>query len=395
MDDLELEEGQAGLAIRRGADGSFSLWSEAFREGFHSGRGALREARETFLRPSQLERFPPGTRLRVVEVCVGTGSNLALLLEACAAGGLRLEWWGLELDPRPLRLALASGTFRRPWQPHTLTALERLGTGGLWQGELAHCRLLWGDARQTLLEVRREWRGEVDLIWHDAFSPRRCPQLWTVEVLAAAAGLLAPEGRWISYSSAAAVRESLRQLGLHLVALPIPETAQGLMPEPSPGSLAEGASGSGAGSGVASGLASGTGSPGRLMIWSGGTVASPKALTAGLPEAGASGVGPFGGGPPGADPLGAGPLGAGALWRDLTEMERDHLASAAGEPYRDPSGSADAATILASRVAAQATALANGTRFPSTVWRRRWGVERGGRDGCRQGEVTPLEATEA
>ena len=146
----------------QGADGSFSLWSQSVGEGFHSGRGALREARETFLAPSQLERFAPGARLKVVEVAVGTGTNLALLLEACAAQSLQLEWWGLELDPRPLQLALAADSFRRPWQPATLQALEQLLLHGRWRGQGATCQLLWGDARSTLQGLLGEQRGQID-----------------------------------------------------------------------------------------------------------------------------------------------------------------------------------------------------------------------------------------
>lgn len=342
------------LAPRMGGDGSFSLWSEAFGEGFHSGRGALREARETFLAPSQLERFQQGARLRVVEVCVGTGSNLALLLEACATRGIALEWWGLELDPRPLRLALAAEVFRQPWQPTTLTVLERLLERGCWQSDLARGRMLWGDARQTLAALLREWRGDMDLVWHDAFSPRHCPQLWTVEVLATATALLVPEGRWISYSSAAAVRETLRLLGLHLVALESP--APGENPRAGNDSL---------------GAALET--PRRRKDWSGGTVASPTTLGTGAPGSRLSRESspveePSGGKPP---------------WRELTPMEREHLASAAGVPYRDPSGSGDAVTILANRQAAQAEALASGSRLSSSTWRRRWGVDREGWNGRR------------
>ena len=78
---------------------------------------------------------------------------------------------------------------------------------------------------------------------------------------------------------------------------------------------------------------------------------------------------------PGAESLEAKFPGVKSLWRELTGMERDHLASAAGEPYRDPSGSGDAARILASRLAAQAEALASGRRLSSSAWRRRWGVD--------------------
>jgi tRNA U34 5-methylaminomethyl-2-thiouridine-forming methyltransferase MnmC len=305
-----------GFREYQGADGTFSLWSEAFGEGFHSGRGALREARETFLGPSQLERFQPGARLRVVEVCVGTGTNLAVLLEACAALGLQLEWWGLELDPRPLQLALAADAFCLPWRASTLLALEQLLASGIWQGEGASCRMLWGDARQTLMELLRERPGQIDLVWHDAFSPQRCPQLWSLEFLGATAGLLVPEGRWISYCSAAAVREALGLLGLQLVALELP---QGAAP--------------------------------TSVQWSGGTLASLMS--------------------PGTSPL----------WRQLSTMERDHLASTAGEPYRDPSAEADRVSILDNRRLAQAGALSSGKRSSSSAWRRQWGVVRGSGDG--------------
>jgi tRNA U34 5-methylaminomethyl-2-thiouridine-forming methyltransferase MnmC len=294
---------------RQGPDGSFSLWSHTYGEAFHSGRGALREARETFLAPSQLERFPPDAHLKVVEVAVGTGTNLALLLEACAARGLQLEWWGLELDPRPLQLALAAEAFRRSWQPATLQALEQLLAQGRWRGRGASCLLLWGDARHTLPSLFREQRCRIDRVWHDAFSPQRCPQLWTLEFLEVTAGLLASEGRWISYCSAAAVRESLQLLGLHLAALELPE-----------------------------------GLPPAANHWSGGTLASFS--------------------PPGTSPL----------WRQLSAMEREHLASTAGEPYHDPSGTADAASILQSRRWAQACALRSGQRAASSAWRRHWGV---------------------
>lgn len=338
---LSASPGQ-GLTIRRGGDGSFSLWSEAFREGFHSGRGARREARETFLEPSQLERFPPGRTIRVLEVCVGTGCNLAVLLEACAAVGLRLEWIGLELDPEPLRLALGDPAFRASWPPATLTVLQELQQQGRWQsavsrdpggdrlaarlaaapsahvgtdgvdpGCVSHGRILWGDARQTLRQLQAQTAAPFDLIWHDAFSPQRCPQLWSLEFLRDLTGLLRPAGRWISYSSAAAVREALLLSGLQLAALQLQPDAVS-----------------------------------HARNWSGGTVASCSALP------------------------------SSALWRALTPMEQDHLACSAGEPYRDPCGSASAERILAARQEAQAVALASGRRGSSSSWRRRWGVER-------------------
>ncbi len=298
------------LRLRCGRDGSFSLWSDRYGEGFHSGRGALREARETFLNPSQLERFRPGTTVTVLEVSSGTGSNLAVLLEACRRIGLQLNWSGLEIDPQPLQLALNQPVFRVAWQPQTLQILEQLQQRGCWHSEAdGRATMLWGDARSTLRQLHLQAPAPLDLIWHDAFSPPRCPQLWSVEFLGDLTRLLKPKGRWISYCSAAAVRETLRLAGLQLAAL---------MPQPAGGR--------------------------RQPAWSGGTVASPR------------------------------PLPPTALWRPLSGMEHDHLASSAGVPYRDPGADASAEQILTRRRRAQAEALASGARGSSGAWRRRWGL---------------------
>ena len=192
---------------------------------------------------------------------------------------------------------------------------ERAGAGiPLAPGLLSRCSgdgsfRLWGDARQTLQPLCSQGASQLDLIWHDAFSPQRCPQLWSAEFLAGLVGLLQPQGRWISYCSAAAVREALRLAGQQLTALHTPHD-----------------------------------SAGQPRCWSGGTVASPGLL----PDS--------------------------PLWRALTPMEWDHLASSAAEPYRDPSADAPADRILAWRQRAQAQALAEGKRCSSSAWRRRWGV---------------------
>ncbi|KEF43343.1 MAG: hypothetical protein ER33_00955 [Cyanobium sp. CACIAM 14] len=298
------------LEPRPTRDGSYSLWSARFGEGFHCADGALNEARQVFVAPAELERFAQRQALTVLEVAVGTGTNTAALIEAVERQGLALHWWGLELDPAPLAMALANERFRAQWSPAVLQRLAALAGSD---------RLLWGDARTRLSELVEPLAGRCDLILMDAFSPRRCPELWSLDFLGELARLLAPGGRLITYSSAAAVRRALEVAGLQLAAVALPSISPA--------------------------------GPGR-QGWSAGTVAAPT------------------------------PLPTTGRLRPLRRMEREHMASRAGEPYRDPSGRASAAEILAARARAQARSGAE----PSSAWERRWGIERRrAANGSREG----------
>lgn len=300
------------LSPRITADGSFSLYSRRFGEAFHSAAGAAREARSTFVGPAQLSRFAPGSTVVVLDVCVGTGSNTAALLEAAAAQGLTLQWRGLELDPAPLQLALAHGGFCTQWRPEALEPLRQLAQGGSWGSALGQGQVFWGDARAQLPLLIHELANQVDLVLLDAFSPRHCPELWTLEFLGGLAQLLAPTGRLLTYCSAAAVRSALLELGLQLAA-----------------------------------IRSGGGSR-----WSGGTAAGWAPLLAAD------------------DPQ------AEHWLRPLSPMEQEHLLTGAAEPYRDPRAQALAEQILAARELRRLDRVASGALEFTSTWRRRWGLDR-------------------
>lgn len=318
----------SALVPRRSRDGSYSLYSLEFAEGFHCADGALSEARRVFVAPAELERYPAGTRLRVLEVAVGTGTNTAALVQACQERGLRLDWWGLELDPFPLQLALADDGFRRQWPGSVLRELQTLASGE---------RLLWGDGRARLSELLERFEGRCDLVLHDGFSPRHCPQLWSLEFLVDLAGLLAPRGRLLTYCSAAAVRRALLLAGLQLAAI---STTGAPAADPSinthrPANPGRGLNAPGDAAPEALG-------PAPHGIWSAGTAASPSALP------------------------------SGRVLRPLTPLELEHLACRAGEPYRDPGRNGTAADILERRQQQQLLSTAE----PSGQWQRRWGLSR-------------------
>ena len=82
------------------------------------------------------------------------------------------------------------------------------------EDKLLKCSILWDDARETINIVPSAIK--FDLIYLDGFSPQKCPQVWTIEFLSKVTEKLNPQGYLITYSSSAAVRKTLRDLGLEI-----------------------------------------------------------------------------------------------------------------------------------------------------------------------------------
>ena len=205
------------LRVYPTADGSFSLHSDHFGEAFHNSAGALNEARAKFVQPAELQRFSSGSDLRILDLCLGLGYNTAAVLEALPAAAPNVQWWGLELDRRPLEQALEQVSFQSLWPAPVLDKLEAIRDHGGWQEPNTQGSQLWGDARAMLQEIPEPVR--FDLVLLDAFSPQRCPELWSEEFLGSLAHRLAPQGRLLTYSRSAAVRASLKRAGLSLFSL--------------------------------------------------------------------------------------------------------------------------------------------------------------------------------
>ena len=269
------------LRAFRTDDGSLSLHSAHFGEAFHSSAGALAEAEAKFVRPAELERFSQADELMVLDVCFGLGYNSAALMSALPESRPpRMLWWGLELDQRPLTRALDHKPFCDLWTPAVLNRLEQLRRTGSWNDCAGQGTMAWGDARLNLKGLPDNCKP--DLVLLDAFSPSRCPQLWSEEFLAGLTDRLAPGGRLLTYCTAAAVRSSLRRAGLELRSLLT--AAQ------------------------------------KLEKWSSGTLAAKQSEKGSLAVEG-----------PG--------------WTALSAMEEEHLQTRASVPYRDPDGEDEAGMI--------------------------------------------------
>lgn len=203
-------------------DGSYTFFSAVFNEAFHSRQGAKTEAIQKFVEATHLPEKAQQKQLRILDVCYGLGYNTAAALEVIwkINPACEVEVFGLELD-ESVPLAAISEAFLAGWSRPVQDALVAIAQQHSYQSPTLTATLLLGDARQTIKGLMQQ-NFQADAIFFDPFSPRRCPQLWSIEFFQCIARCLASRGRLATYSRAASVRVALQSTGLQLGSLPVP-----------------------------------------------------------------------------------------------------------------------------------------------------------------------------
>ena len=291
-------------------DGSLSLHSDHFNEMFHSKTGAFKEAQEKFFYPAEIDRLQYQSSVNILDICLGLGYNTASLLEGLRGSPLFINWWGLEIDKKPLQIALGNKNFRKTWSPSVINSLELIHQSNGWEEIKSKGRVIWGDARETIKTVPSSIK--FDLILHDGFSPQKCPELWSEEFLNELIPRLKSNGRFITYSCAAAIRASLKRSGLKLHSL-IPLNSGG-------------------------------------REWSSGTMAAHQIEKESINKK---------------DPK----------WQLLSEMEEEHLRTKAAIPYRDPTNNSTSFEILQRREVEQSISNLKSTTKWKKKWEEQKGTK--------------------
>ena len=198
-------------------DGSLSLYSLSYEEGFHDKDGALRESINKYLLPAQLEQFSNAEKIVVLDVCMGLGYNTGCILEELLQSNIKIEWHGLEIDEKPLNIGLKEKIFQEIWSPKVLHFFNSLNKSGKWTEGFNEGTIHWGDARQKIFQIQDSLR--FDLILLDPFSPQKCPELWSEEFIYLLTERLSKKGRLITYSTAASIRASFKRAGLNIYSI--------------------------------------------------------------------------------------------------------------------------------------------------------------------------------
>jgi tRNA U34 5-methylaminomethyl-2-thiouridine-forming methyltransferase MnmC len=213
-------------------DGSITCRDEGTGELYHNSAGAYTEALHNYVEPSHLKKLIELKReLKVLDVCFGLGYNtfvlahelLKALDEVGSGQEFDLKVVAIDRDPAIMKVlpkvlnderlaALSKLTqiFEKPVGSGTLQCALRMESKNVVALDLT---IKFVELRKEVPDLVRQG-GHFDLIYHDGFSPKHMPELWTYELFREYAQLVGGEGTILTYSSAIAVRGAFRLCGL-------------------------------------------------------------------------------------------------------------------------------------------------------------------------------------
>ncbi len=209
-----------GMQIIPTADGSDTLYAPGLDEHYHSVFGAITESEWVFIRSGlQFSRQPAG--ISVFEVGFGTGLNALLACHFAIAHNRQIIYHTIEKYPVAQDIATRlnfAGCL--PYIPEAAALFQAVHLSPWNQVVNLHpcfaMQKIQGDMTVFTPEVC------YDVVFFDAFSPDRQPEMWTAEIFRKLYEHMHTGGVLTTYCVKGLVKRRLKEAGFAIEKLPGP-----------------------------------------------------------------------------------------------------------------------------------------------------------------------------
>ena len=200
-------------------DGSDTLFVREIDEHYHSTFGAVQESMHIFIRAGLRQCNQPA--LNLFEVGFGTGLNAYLTVLESLKTRQAIKYITIEKYPLPPAIwkALNYPEIIPDGNPELFKKIQEAG----WNIEVQITEYfsilkLSGDVK----EIDYSLLPFFDLIYFDAFSPEKQPELWQTVIFCQLANHATPGARIVTYCAKGVVRRSIQEAGFAAERLPGP-----------------------------------------------------------------------------------------------------------------------------------------------------------------------------
>lgn len=198
-------------------DGSHTLFVPELKEHYHSIHGAIGESDFIFINSGL--RYSKADPVRIFEVGFGTGLNA--FLTAIEASIQKKKIFYTAIEKYPLSGSVTDELNYKEFFPIEYAYLFDMIHEAQWNnmGNITEYFIL----NKTECDLAKyETRDRFDLIYFDAFSPDKQPEMWTDDVFERISELTVRDGILVTYSAKGSVRRSLKRAGFDVALLPGP-----------------------------------------------------------------------------------------------------------------------------------------------------------------------------
>lgn len=191
--------------------GEFTLFIPEMNETYHSRDGAITESQHVFISEG-LERVRVQSDVNILEVGFGTGLNALVTCLYSSEHGINIHFDTTE--PYPVDPALLN----KLGYAEALNANEvfRSIHDAKWENDVMinqHFTIKKHHARLEDIDLKSD---HYDVIYFDAFAPKKQPELWQLSVFRQLYASLSPGGVLTTYSAAGQLKRDLRTCGFSL-----------------------------------------------------------------------------------------------------------------------------------------------------------------------------------
>ena len=198
-------------------DGSDSLFSKEFNEAYHSSFGAIQESKHIFLEAgfSQCKK----SEISVLEIGFGTGLNALLTIIYAENLNKKVNYEAIELYP------ISNEKILQLNYPKILNIDKNIFTQ---IHNLQHntTKQINSNFEIKLIvdnHTNYNYETKFDVIYYDAFSPEKQPEMWSKEVLEKMYNCLNENGIFVTYVAKGEIRRLLIEIGFKVEKLNGPE----------------------------------------------------------------------------------------------------------------------------------------------------------------------------
>jgi tRNA U34 5-methylaminomethyl-2-thiouridine-forming methyltransferase MnmC len=199
------------------SDGSHTIYVPELNEHYHSIHGAVMESSFIFIN-NGFDTCST-TPINIFEIGFGTGLNALLTLSKSLVAEKEVNYTSIEKYPVDEKtISLLNHHLFAGEKGKELHDLIHSSPWNRWMNICKHFNLLKIKGDITISPLS----GRYDLIYFDAFSPDKQPEMWTHEIFALIASVTNKNGILVTYSAKGEVKRNLIACGFEVTLLPGP-----------------------------------------------------------------------------------------------------------------------------------------------------------------------------